>query len=263
MNIHNFFNFLQREIAPVSLSKEFCDKYGMHDNSGIILNAGGEVTSALFCLDLSPSAVAQAEESGCDVIVTHHPAIFNGIKNLDVTSDVLSACIARCLKGGISVISMHLNFDAADRGIDRFLMQGLGGECEIAVMNVLSGGGYGRVYDVPPATFESYCQRVKREFNAARMICYGDGERTVSKVASFCGAGCDEDSIKFALEYGADTFVSSDMKHHHITALTQAGCKVIQLTHYASENYGFERIARLVSEKSDIPVTYYTDKNYL
>ncbi len=263
MNLHNFFNFLQREVAPVSLSDEFCKKYGLYDNSGIILNAGEEVTSALFCLDLSPAAVAYAKDNGCDVIVTHHPAIYAGVKSLDVTSDALSKCIAKCLKGGISVISMHLNFDAAERGIDRFLMQGLGGESEIAVMDVLEGGGYGRVYDVSPMPFAMYCERVKREFNASRIIFYGDGERTVSKVASFCGAGCDEQSIAFALEYGADTFVSSDLKHHHITALTQAGCKVIQLTHYASENYGLERIARLVSEKSDIPVTYFTDENYL
>ncbi|MCD7729285.1 MAG: Nif3-like dinuclear metal center hexameric protein [Clostridia bacterium] len=235
----------------------------MHDNSGIIINAGGDVGHALFTLDFSPAAVSFAEENGCDVIVTHHPAIFYGINRIDVTSDRLSESIARCLKGGISVISMHLNADSADSGIDRYLMQGLGGENEIAVMNVLSCGGYGRVYDVAPVPFAKYCERVKREFNATRSIFYGDGERVTSKVASFCGAGCDEQSIKFALEYGADTFVSSDLKHHHITALTQAGCKVIQLTHYASENYGFERICRKAAEKSDIPVSYFTDENYL
>ncbi|MCD8373203.1 MAG: Nif3-like dinuclear metal center hexameric protein [Clostridia bacterium] len=263
MKLHSFFNLLQREVAPVSLSDEFCRKYGMHDNSGIILNAGEEVSSALFTLDFSPRAVAYAEESGCDVIVTHHPAIFYGVTRLDTSSDPFSKSLAKCLKAGISVISMHLNFDSAPCGIDSFLMQGLGGENEISVMNVLSNGGYGRVYDVNPMPFSEYCRKVNSEFRTSRSVFYGEGERTVYKVASFCGAGCDEDSIKFALEYGADTFVSSDMKHHHITALTQAGCKVIQLTHYASENYGFERICRLVAEKSDIPVTYFTDENYL
>ena len=53
MKVEEVFNLLEREVAPVSLSDEFCAKYKLYDNSGIIVNCGGEVKSALFSLDLS------------------------------------------------------------------------------------------------------------------------------------------------------------------------------------------------------------------
>ena len=107
-------------------------------------------------------------------------------------------------------------------------------------MNELQGGGYGRVYSVPAQSFAQFSSGVQRNFSTSRCRFYGEGE--VKKVASFCGAGCDEESIAFAIENGADTFVSADMKHHHIAALLCAGLKVVEMTHYASEFYGFSRI---------------------
>ena len=135
---------------------------------------------------------------------------------------------------------MHLNFDAAPRGIDAWLMRGLGGEREEEVMNVLSDGGYGRLFRVEEQPFERFCKAVSKEFSTGRCRFYGSG--VTKKVASFCGAGCDDDSVAFAVSRGADTFVSADIKHHHIAALANAGLNVIEMTHYASEFYGFSRI---------------------
>lgn len=270
MKLHSLFNFLEKLVAPVSLSDEMCAKYGMHDNSGIIINACDEAEGVLFALDLTTDAFNEAGQIGCNVIVTHHPAIFNGVNRLGFGLSTRDALMAMCLQEGISVISMHLNFDCAPRGIDRFLMEGLGGENELAIMAQLTGGGYGRVYNVSPMPFGEYCSRVKRELNARNINFYGGETGIVRRVASFCGAGCDEQAIRFAIENGADTFVSADIKHHHIIELTQVansvtpcGVRIIQPTHYASENYGFERISRLVAEKINIPVRYLTEVKYL
>ena len=230
----------ERAVAPLSLSDEFCKKYGAYDNSGIIFDAAAEITGALFALDLTMSAARQAADSGCNLVLTHHPAIFTGIKHLSARPGEPTSALAFCIAHGISVISMHLNFDAAPHGIDYMLMHGLGGEGEEAVLNTLSGGGYGRVYEVRTQPFASFCKAAAEEFSTARCRFYGDG--VVKRVASFCGAGCDEESIAFAAAHGADTFVSADMKHHHIAALLQAGMKVVEMTHYASEFYGFSRI---------------------
>ena len=75
----DIFGILEREVAPVALSDELCAKYGAYDNSGIILDCGNEVTGAIFCLDLTGSAVEAAQKAGYNLIVTHHPAIFRGI----------------------------------------------------------------------------------------------------------------------------------------------------------------------------------------
>ena len=109
---------------------------------------------------------------------------------------------------------------------------------------------------MPAQSFEEYSNRVFAEFKSPHCRFY-DGGRTVRRVASFCGSGADEESIKFALENNADTFVSADIKHHHIAALISAGFNVIELTHYASEVYGFERIYASIKPLLKLPSDFF------
>lgn len=253
------------KVAPVGLSDEFCNKYKMYDNSGIIINCGGEVTGVLFALDLSEKAVKEAKRQGFNLIATHHPAIYGGISRLDLGSNAQARALAGCLKSGISVISMHLNFDAAKEGIDFHLAKGLGAldisKAKIAAP--VSSGGYGRVYEIEPCTLGKFTERTGKEFSSLRVIFYGDKDRKVKRVASFCGAGCDDNNMSFALENGADVFVSSDMKHHEILALTGAGLGVVVLTHYAAENYGFGKIYLKIKEGLKVKSAYFTDAELL
>lgn len=262
MKVSDILSYLENNVAPVKLSDEFCAKFKAYDNSGIIINCGGETGGALFTLDLTEKAVSEAVKLGYNLIVTHHPAIYGGINRLDLTSDPQSKAIAGCIKNGISVISMHLNFDCAPHGIDYYLMRGLGGN-NAEISDVLTDGGYGRVYEVVNRSLAEYAEKVKKEFNTPRALVYGDLNKTVKKVASFCGAGCDDGSIAFALKHGADVFVSADMKHHKITALTGAGLAVIVLTHYASENYGLNKIYLDIKDGLNVPSAYYTDEELL
>ena len=246
------------EVAPVALSDEFCKNYGLYDNSGIILNSGNDVCGALFALDLSESAVKEAVNRGFNLIVTHHPAIYGGISRIDQTCNAQAKAIAACIKNGISVISMHLNFDAAPEGIDYHLMRGLGGD-KAEVLAPCTGGGYGRVYETAPQKFDEYYKKAKKEFNSEKLIAYGNSSKQVKKVASFCGAGCDDKAIAFAVSHGADVFVSADMKHHEICALLGAGINVIHFTHYASENYGFNKIYLKINQGLGVPSAYFND----
>ena len=244
------------ELAPFALSREYCDTYGMHDNSGIILDCGGEATGVLCSLDLSPRAVEEAKRTGCNVIFTHHPAIFYPVSALRCGEPV-----TECAKAGISVISAHLNLDCARGGIDEELMLGLGGSGG-KLMHTLSDGGYGRVYAVREEPLPAFTERVKARFSTERVVGYGD--RPVSRVASFCGAGMEESSVSFAVAEGADTFVSSDGKHHLVAELVGRGVNVVLLTHYAAENYGFCRFAQNLKNKlNGTPVRVFTDERLL
>lgn len=243
-------------LAPFALSAEYCDTYGTHDNSGILLDCGEEVTGVLCSLDLSLEAAEQAKRAGANVIFTHHPAIFYPIRALGA-NDPLTACA----RAGISVISAHLNLDCAPGGIDEELMLGLGGSGG-KLMHPLSDGGYGRVYPVHTEPLPAFAERIRARFSTERVVVYGD--RPVSRVASFCGAGVDEASVSFALSEGADTFVSSDGKHHLIAQLAGQGVNVVLLTHYAAENYGFLRFAQSLKNKlKGTPVNTFTDERLL
>ncbi len=226
-------------LAPFSVSARLVSECGFHDNSGLLVDCGGEVTGVLFSLDLSEGAVEEAKERGANVIFTHHPAIWtDGLRRLDETC---GKHVLACARAGISVISAHLNLDAAPRGIDESLMRGLGGEKPLAVMTEVEGGGYGRVYDVKESPLETFVARAKKTFKTERVLSYGGGK--VRRVASFCGAGFDDEALGFALACGADTLVSSDAAHHRILGATECGLNLVLLTHYASEQYGFRLFA--------------------
>lgn len=261
MTVGDVSSFLEKSVAPVALSSRFCKAYSLYDNSGVIINCGGNVRGVLFALDLSEEAVRLAKEKGYNLIVTHHPAIYGGISRIDAVNDARSRGIAECIRAGISVISMHLNFDAAPEGIDYYLMKGLGGETA-DILSPVEGGGYGRCYEVGECDFASFVSRTKKEFSTDRLIAYGDGKRKIKKVASFCGAGCDEEAIAFALKNGADVFVSSDLKHHEICALTGGGLCVVQLTHYCAEAYGLNKIYNKLKSRLGVPSSFFFDVRF-
>lgn len=262
MTVENLLKILEESVAPVKLSNDFCARYKMYDNSGIIINCGKEVNGVLFTLDLSFTAVKKAEELGYNAIVTHHPAIYGGINSFDLTGNAQAKALAKCISCGISVISMHLNFDAAPQGIDYFLMKGLGGE-SAEILAPVDGGGYGRFYTVSAQTLEQCAEKIKSTFKTPRLVLYGEGQSVVKSVASFCGAGCDDSAIAFAKSHKADVFVSSDLKHHQITELVESGINVVQLTHYCAETYGFKEIYSKIRQILNIPSSYFIDERFM
>lgn len=245
------------KLAPFALSGEFCAKYGGHDNSGVLVDCDGEIKKILFSLDCSRLAVKRAKETGANLIVTHHPVIFYPISSMKAGDPVFE-----CVKAGISVISAHLNLDCAAGGIDDSLMFALGGEKAEKTKYPLSGGGYGKFFRIPPRSGEEFLSRAQGALGTTRTLFYGNG-REIGSVASFCGAGMDEESLSFALQCGADVVVSSDGKHHLIAQAVEAGKSVLLLTHYAAENYGFRRFYQTIKNKVDLPCEFFADGRFL
>ncbi len=261
MTAEEVLELLEKQVAPVKLSDDFCAKYKMYDNSGIIINCGQDIVGALFSLDLSEAAANLAVESGCNLIITHHPAIYGGVSRFDLKNSPQSRAIATCLKNGISVISMHLNFDAAPEGIDYYLMRGVGGK-KPEILATVDGGGYGRAYDILSVSCEEFMQKICSAFSTARAVCHGAGDCQISRVASFCGAGCDDNAVAFAKENNVDAVVSSDIPHHRISELVESGIVVVELTHYSAEAYGFKKIYEKIKDKLNVPSSLFFDERF-
>lgn len=272
MKLSDFYGICDK-VAPKKLSDEYCKAYGAYDNSGILIDAGEEITRVVFSLDLSLSAIEKAKAVGANLIVTHHPAIYGNFSSiLSSAPNLLGKKWTECLKNKISVLSMHLNLDTAKEGIDECLAQGVcrsaGAEENasvktLAVMHSFEGGGYGRAYEIPEIPLGTLVENLQETFSTKRILTYGLEERKIRSVASFCGAGIDEESILFAKKQGVDAILSSDFKHHFIALAQELGMAVIVLTHYASENYGFEKYYKKIRRQTEIPCSYHTDDNLL
>lgn len=250
--------------APKALSDEYCAKYDAYDNSGILLETGADIKGAVFSLDFSLAAIDDAIATGANLLVTHHPAIYGKIGDIRVSDfDPLGRKLVKCLQNGISVISMHLNLDCTIGGVDESLAKALGAKGEAKLMHPLSVGGYGRAYEIEETPLGGLVEKAKAELNAKRILVYGNEQKSLTKLASFCGGGADEAAVRFAKESGAEAMVSSDFKHHIVALAKESGLAVIALTHYASEQYGFEKFYQKIRRGIEVPCTLYADETLL
>ena len=114
MNVRELYTELNRQIPP-SLSCEW-------DNDGLMLlpNAEREVHRALITLDVTHAAARRAVETGCEVIVSHHPLIFKPVRN------VIDPLYISLIKADTAVMSFHTRLDAVDFGVNAALAARLG-----------------------------------------------------------------------------------------------------------------------------------------
>ena len=267
---------IANELAPKNLSDEYCAACNAYDNSGVLIDTGDDIRGVLFSLDFSFAAIQKAIGLGANLIITHHPAMYGKINHARIDADDLTERkIVKCIRNGISVVSMHLNLDCAPHGIDESLAVGVWESAmatnpqegvfsrKLSLLHTVSDGGYGRAYNVQETTLSALTKQMKTTFETNRILVYGDSEKIINRVASFCGAGSDEAALAFAKREGAQAIVSSDFRHHILTSAVEMGMAVIVLTHYASENYGFKKYYEKIRQQIEIPCEYHTDENLL
>ena len=106
-------------IAPFDLAEKW-------DNVGLLVgDAGQEIKKAVISLDPGFDVISKAEETGCDLIITHHPLFIEPLKNLNL-KNATALKAGMLLKAGISLVAMHTNLDAAEGGVADVLAQSLG-----------------------------------------------------------------------------------------------------------------------------------------
>ncbi len=107
-----------------------------YDNSGLQVGSPEkEIYSAIITLDVTEEVIAEAIAKKCDIIVSHHPLIFHGIKNLTGQS-FTERILFESVKHDIAVYSSHTNLDAFSNGVSRKMAEKLGLE-DISVLSPL------------------------------------------------------------------------------------------------------------------------------
>lgn len=96
------------------------------DNSGWqVGNPDQELTGVLLALDASEAIVLEALECGCNLIITHHPLLFKGLKRIGTTSYV-ERTVALALKHDVAIYAAHTNADNAAEGLNAMLAEEMG-----------------------------------------------------------------------------------------------------------------------------------------
>jgi dinuclear metal center YbgI/SA1388 family protein len=118
MKLSEIIGFLEG-MAPKALQESY-------DNSGLLIGRdGSEVDKALICLDLTEAVMDEAVQEGAGLVISHHPLIFGGLKNIS-DRDATGRVIIRAIKNNIAVYAIHTNLDNAFRGVNAALCERLG-----------------------------------------------------------------------------------------------------------------------------------------
>ncbi len=204
------------------------------DNSGFLVGKRDQpVTGILFALDVTGQVIDEAVEKGANLIVTHHPLMFDPIRR--VTDETFEGrLILRLIREGVGLIACHTCLDRAPGGINDALA-----EC-CALLDV-EGDGFIRVGTLPVPMAAGELREYLSAALGDTVRLMGDPARTVHRLGMCSGAGSGEWEEAAAL--GADGFLSGEVKHHHALAMADAGVPCFECGHFATEQPGIFALA--------------------
>ncbi len=214
-------------VAPFATAEEW-------DNVGLLVGSPTTpVSGVLVTLDVTPAAIEAAVAMGANLIVSHHPVIFDGLKSLP--SDGMPYALAAA---GISAIAAHTNLDKAKGGVNDTLAALLGLEEVRATED-----GMCRIGRLPaPLSANELAERTGAVLGTSVRV---SGGEDIALVAVCGGSGGD---FIPALAGKADAFVTGEVKHHEWLDAARRGLTVVEAGHYATEAPVVEKLARRLQE---------------
>lgn len=233
-------------IAPISLQESW-------DNCGMQIDLGNaQFKKLLVCLDVTDEIVEEAEEEHCDMIVSHHPLLFHGVKQIS-TEHQLGKRLIRLIGQGISVYSAHTCFDKAIGGNNDCLLHriGAGGLAPMSAGAEAKDSIIGRigVFEQPMKLSEAAKRVAEGLGKPVGLKVAGDPNRLVRKVGVCTGAGGE--FCKEAAECGCDLYISGEVKHHEVLGALEMGLCLIDAGHYGTEWIFSENMARQLRQKAE------------
>ena len=206
------------------------------DNVGLLVgDDSGEVKHVFLALDLTEKVLDEAIAAGADMIITHHPMIFSGMKKIN-NHTFTGRKILKLIQKGIPYYAMHTNYDVlgmADLSADYLKLH------DTVVLSVTEEDedgqqGFGRVGILEnEMTLKTYAECVKTSLKLGEVKVYGDLTRKVQRVAVCTGSG--KSFVDEAIAAGADVYVTGDIDHHTGIDTLAKGMAIIDAGHYGTE----------------------------
>lgn len=216
------------EMAPFSLAEPW-------DNAGLLAgNMDAKVDKVLCALDLSEAVLNEAVAQDVQLIVTHHPILFTGRKNL-CENDPEGKLLCALVRSRIALIAMHTNYDNAAPGVN----DALAAQLRLENVAILDNGM--RIGDCQACTLSEFAVHVENCLGGP-VRRYGDPCRIIRRVAVLGGAG--EDFACQALSAGAEVYLTGEMAYHKALDAAASGLCILEAGHAATEKPGISALCR-------------------
>ena len=261
MNIKQITNFLE-SYAPL----EYQESY---DNCGLIIgDANAEVKGALITLDCTEAIIDEAIETGCNLVIAHHPIIFSGLKKLN-GSNYIERTVIKAIKNDIAIYAIHTNLDNVHNGVSAKIAEKLGLEnCKVLLpkedlnINLVGSGSIGELN--LPVDAQVFIENLKLNMQTD-CVRHTPLVKQQIKTVAVCG-GSGSFLLKHAIAAKADIFITADFKYHEFF---DAENKIViaDIGHYESEQFtkdliydllvkNFTKFAVRLSKVNTNPIKY-------
>lgn len=238
------------DYAPTSLAEDF-------DNVGLLVGDEGiEVTGALLSLDVDLGVAAEAKARGANLIISHHPIIFDPVKSITANTP-MGRCLMFLIQNEISVYCAHTNLDSAAGGLNDLIAALLELEHTEPIKDNGSGEGLGRVGTLAqPLTMEALAGSLKKKFKVP-FIRYSGGANDVVSRAAVCSGG-GGGLLEYISQTHADVYITGDLKYNDARAAAAQGINIIEVSHYDSEILAPQLFEKILGDNVK---TFITESN--
>ncbi len=229
MTVQNIFDFLNKKF-PTETACDF-------DNVGLLVgDPNAEVKKSVVALDCTPSAVNTAITNCCQLIITHHPVIFDPLKRV-----LAGSVVYEVIKSGISVISMHTNLDVGIGGVNDCLSSALtlNNVTKVAVEDgyLLNVGELSS-----PLYPDDLAVYIKEKLGGA--VKYVGSEKQIKRVLLCSGSGGSY--IGEVLKHNCDALITADVKHNQFLDAERLGVSLFDAGHFDTEDIVIEPLKELL-----------------
>lgn len=243
---------LIEEFAPKSLQESY-------DNTGLqIGDPAMGVTAALLCLDVTEEILEEAIQRQCNLIITHHPLIFKGLKSITGRTPI-ERIAAQAIRSNIAIYSAHTNLDSAWEGVSHEMAHAL----DMTDLRVLepkteaADTGLGVIGNLRPTPKMEFLRKVKETFGVKAVKFSVQSPQIVIKRVALCG-GAGASLIPLAIREKADAIITGDVKYHDFTAYG-LDILIVDIGHYESELCARKIFSRIIREKYPDLILYFPD----
>ena len=212
-----------------------------------------DINNIMLTLDVDSYAIKYAVNTNADLIITHHPFLFSGIKSINFNT-YEGNIIKELIANGISLYSMHTSFDMADYGVSHKLAEKLN-IVDYHVLHEVNSdlSGYGGIGTMESVNIVEYAKRVKEQLNAEHIKLYCNDEKKLIKRVAFCG-GSGSDFIDDAIQKKADVYITGDIKYHQAQTALRNYLFIIDAGHYYTEYHAMELIKEVLEKFEELNV---------
>ena len=224
---------------------EFCEEFAPSDSAASFDNVGllvgGEntnVTKALLALDITKEVVKEAKALGAELIISHHPVIFNPLKSMDSKS--VPYLLAQ---NSLSALCLHTNLDVAiNTGVNLCLANAL----ELENITFYEGEFVVSGTLKKEMSAEDFAKFAKDKLKAQAVTCTVK-DKTVRTIFMCSGAGGSE--FMKAVELGADAFITGEAHHHNYLESIHENVPLIAAGHFETEDIVINPLKEKLAEK--------------